>query len=704
MADAAEAKRFRHRLGWFASAALLLVYWALSEGDDAYAPQAVPRADIVVEAQRLTISDVQPSDPTPGSALSVTYSGVDPQAQPRIWLGRTELAILGRRAGFLVAQLPAGLAPGRIKIRATTGSERSKTFELRIKAVNWRKPFRNLCGGLALLVLGVQTLALGARGVLGFANAQHLAAITRPRFAAAGCGVLAGALTQSTTAVAGLLAGLSSSRALTELSAAAVFVGATLGAALAPLALASVTQPRWGLPALAIGTLLLGLARDRRSRAAARLVLGVGLVAYGVQVLRPDFEPFLSNARLLAAVDGFAPGGLLGTASSALLGAGLVALFQGPAPVLILALGIAELTGHQSTRSILALLSGSGLGAALAALLTTSHRRRCRRLAQLNLVAGACSTLLTAATVEPFSRLSDRLAAGHAHAIWNGKHLLSPFAWPVIVAFALSQLTAAVVLLPLLPRLLRWVERSWPERAALAELPGAHAERAVRDGLSSVLAAQQAALPSILELALHGLRGSGRAAEHQLAAAHAALDALFAGPLLALPATLAGADSGRIALACQQLQRALEAVLEQAERLTENRILCSQPSARALTLSEAEQALLREVHGLIAAGLASVLAHLRARTAPDADETRAREIRLNATESSTRRAWLADGLASHDLQQSLGLIELVDAYEMAGNQLYRLAETLDQAHREGSAPSPARLSSPPTTTTETGRA
>jgi Na+/phosphate symporter len=707
MADVAEAKRWRHMLGWAASAALLLVYWGLSEGDDAYAPQAVPRTVVAVEAQRLTISDVQPSDPTPGSALAISYSGVDAQAQPRIWLGRTELAVLARRAGFLVAQLPAGLAPGRIKIRATAGSERSKTFELRVKAVNWRKPFRNLCGGLALLVLGVQTLALGARGVLGFANAQHLAALTRPSIAAAGFGVLAGALTQSTTAVAGLLAGLTSSRALTELSAAAAFLGATLGAALAPLALANVAQPHWGLPALAIGTLLLGLARDRRSKAAARLMLGVGLVAFGVQVLRPDFEPFVSSARLLAALDGFAPGGLLGSVSSALLGAGLVALFQGPAPVLILALAIAELTGHQSTRSILALLSGSGLGAALAALLTTSHRRRFHRFARLNLLAGACGTLLTAATVEPFSRLSDLLAAGHAHAIWNGKHLLSPIAWPVIVAFALSQLTAAAVLLPLLPRLQRWVERSWPERAAVAELPALLAERAVRDGLCAVLGAQQAALPSILELALDGLRGSGRRAEHQLAEAHSALDALFAGPLLALPARPSvptAADLGRIALACQQLQRSFEALLEQAERLTESRILCSQPSAGALTPSVPEQALLREVHGLIAAGLSSALTHLRAQSLPDADETRAREIRLNATEASTRRALLADGLESHHLQQSLGLIELIAAYEMTGNQLYRLAEALDQAHREGSAPSPSQLSSPPTTTTETGRA
>jgi Na+/phosphate symporter len=668
----------------------------LSEGDDAFAPQPLPRAHVDAEAQRLTISDVSPSDPTSGSVLSVTLSGLNANVQPRMWLGRTELHVVAHRADWLVVQLPSGLAAGRIKIRATAGSERSKAHELRVKPINWRKPFRNLCGGLALLVLGVQALSRGARGVLGFSNAQRLAAITRPRFAAASFGVVAGAITQSTTAVAGLLAGLVSTRALSELAAAAVFLGATLGAALAPLALANVAEPRWGLPAVAIGTLMLGLARDRRSRAVAGMILGVGLVAFGVQVLRPDFEPFVSNGTLLATVDGFAPGGPIGTACSALLGALLVALFQGPAPVLILALGIADLTGHESTRSILALLSGSGLGAGLAVVLTTYHSRRQRRLAQLSFLAGACSTLLTAASVDVFSRVSDRLAEGHVHAIWNGKHLLSPLGWPVVVAFALSQLTAAVILLPVLPLLLRWVERVLPERA-LAELPAAAAIDTVRSGLAVALTAQQAALPSVLELALDGLRGAGRSAEHRLVDAHSALATLFAGPVLALPATRTATDLGRIALACRQLQRALEAVLEQAERLTENRILYSEPGARVLRLADADQALLREVHGLISAGLSSVLAHLRAGTPPDPDETRAREIRLNATESRTRHALLRDGLESNHVQQSLGLIELIDAYEMAGNQLYRLSETLNQAHQDAPA-APAA-----STTTETGR-
>jgi cytochrome b len=87
-----------------------------------------------------------------------------------------------------------------------------------------------------------------------------------------------------------------------------------------------------------------------------------------------------------------------------------------------------------------------------------------------------------------------------------------------------------------------------------------------------------------------------------------------------------GQDLGRIAVACSQLQRSLESLLEQAEHLTDNRLLWSEPNTAVPPLSEHDRSVLQEMHGLIADGLASLLSHLSAHTTPDTDETRAREI------------------------------------------------------------------------------
>ena len=93
---------------------------------------------------------------------------------------------------------------------------------------------------------------------------------------------------------------------------------------------------REGLIAIAVGVLWLTLAEDRRSRALARIVLGAGLMAFGLQTFRPGFEALLQDATLLEFLSKLRADGVLHSALCALLGAFLVALLQGPAPVIVL--------------------------------------------------------------------------------------------------------------------------------------------------------------------------------------------------------------------------------------------------------------------------------------------------------------------------------------------------------------------------------
>jgi hypothetical protein len=448
------------RLGpqWLLAVLLGVVYVCLPENDEP-APARAHQAEDGADPQRLRIVDVSPNDPAAGSVIVIKTRGGSSSATAHAWLAHTDLRVLARRPDTLVARLPSELGLGMAKLRVTSAGEHSKPYELQIKPPNWRKPFRNLCGGLALLVLGVQGLARAARGVLGIAHARRVSGLLGSRIAAVSFGFGLGASMQSTTAAAGLLAGAAGSRVLSIAVAAALFVGAQLGAAVAPLLFESVTEPRWGLVAIAAGALALGLSRDRRGKALAGLVLGAGMVMYGVQVLRPGFEPFASNPTLLALLDRLAPEGVLGTLATMGVGALLVAVFQGPAPVLALALGVAETTGHQNLRTTLVMLSGAGLGAGLGALLTMPSGVAARRLAELNLVAGACNSAFALATIDVFDRLAAQLLGAEQPGIRWGKHLLPHGSWQIALAFALSQLTAATLLVPLLPRLARRLAR-----------------------------------------------------------------------------------------------------------------------------------------------------------------------------------------------------------------------------------------------------
>ena len=247
--------------------------------------------------------------------------------------------------------------------------------------------------------------------------------------------------------------------------AAAAFLGAQLGAATAPLLVTGLIDPHGGgLLAIAIGVLWLVLATDRRATSIGRLVLGAGLIAYGLQAWRPGLEPLLSDPELLAVADRLNADTLGGVAMCALLGTALVAALQGPAPVLVILLGFAQTHGHGDLRTSLAILSGSGLGASIGALLAIPSGPRGRRLAQLHLVLGALSTLFAASTVHLWSALSDWLVAGAPHEIqWGKRLLLRNFGQHLGVAFALSQVAVAAVLLPFVSWLARVIESRWPD-------------------------------------------------------------------------------------------------------------------------------------------------------------------------------------------------------------------------------------------------
>ena len=131
-----------------------------------------------------------------------------------------------------------------------------------------------------------------------------------------------------------------------------------------------------------------------------------------------------------------------------MLGVVLVATLQGPAPVIVLLLGFAQTTGHWDLATCLAVLSGTRLGSAVAALITTRAGRRSRDLAKVELLLGAGSPPFVALTLGIWTLLAERLLAGSAAEITWGRRVLLPNLAPHLgLSFALSHVAASFVLL-----------------------------------------------------------------------------------------------------------------------------------------------------------------------------------------------------------------------------------------------------------------
>jgi hypothetical protein len=291
--------------------------------------------------------------------------------------------------------------------------------------------------------------------------------------------------------------------------------------------------------------------------------------------------------------------------------------------------------------------------------------------------------VFAAATLRIWSHAADLIVPGVPHEVNWGKRILLPnLGLHLGVAFGISQLAAVLALLPVAPWLARWLERRYPD-APPRELPSVGDPLGViRSQLVNVLEIQADALSPLGELVQAASRSAGRLAEHGLAEAHSALEELLVGPVAGLENTSAGRLLARAAFTSLQLQRSLEGLHRQAERLVDRRVAASSGSAEVAPLAESDGATLKEMHGLLLEGAKEVLSAVSTQTALDLDLSRAREIRMNGLEARSRGGALLGNREALGVRSHLGVLELVDAYESAGNQVYRLCEALSESYVE----------------------
>jgi Na+/phosphate symporter len=637
-----------------------------------------PDVDEVSEPLKIDIVGISPAQPYPDGLLVIDYINSQEPVQ-KVFLAKEEIPILsqrttGERKGTVVARLPKEVPSGRAKVRVGKQGDRSKPYQIRIEARDWRMPFRDFLGGLALLVFGIGVFARGAGEAAGKGSADTLQKFGKHSLVTFGFGAVLGGLAQSTVAAAAFLAGVTASSLMTSVGAAAAFIGAQVGAGTVPLA-TGLLDPRVGLVIIALGVLWLSVAKDRRTSALARLALGAGLVAYGLHLLRSGIEPLVVDKTLLRLSAGLQADSVAGVAVCVLIGAVLVAFLQGAASALFVIVGLMQTMGQLDLRVVLAVLAGSGLGAGVGALLTTRGGVKGRKLSQLHLLLGAANTLVAAATVKLWALAATGLIPGREPIATFGANTLVPhLSAQLVVALVMSQLAAALAVLPMVPLFNRWLKRPSTEEQA-EPTPGDDAVEATRSSLLTVLRLQREAMSLISGLVLAAQRALGRDAEHCLSDARAELDDLLSRVVRVLPNAGEGLELRQLAFACLQFQRSLEDLLFRAERFTDRQVALSARGRRAAGLAEYE-GVTREMHQLLLEAVDASLAAIEKHERIDQEAARAREIRLNALEAQSRRTALESSGDSLVIQVRLDTLEVLDAYERAGNHMYRLAETL----------------------------
>ena len=150
-----------------------------------------------------------------------------------------------------------------------------------------------LFGGLALFLFGMDVMTQALKSAAGDYMKDILGKLTRNRFVGVGMGAFVTAVIQSSSVTTVILVGFISAGLMSMSQSVAVIIGANIGTTITAQILAfKVTKI--ALPLVAGGFLLSFTAKKENWRQTGMIILGLGLVFYGMGIMSTALNPLRS--------------------------------------------------------------------------------------------------------------------------------------------------------------------------------------------------------------------------------------------------------------------------------------------------------------------------------------------------------------------------------------------------------------------------
>ncbi len=243
--------------------------------------------------------------------------------------------------------------------------------------MNFQMAFEIL-GGFGLFLLGMKNMSEGMQAVAGQRLRRMIGAVTNNRLMACGVGTAVTTLIQSSTITTVMVVGMVNAGIMTLLQAIGVIAGANIGTTITGWVVA-LSVDQFGLPIMGASALVYLFIKRDRVRYTAMFFLGLGMVFFGLLLMKTGFAPFKDMPGFVELFQRFEPTTYLGVLRVCLIGALLTALVQSSSATLAITMTLA-FSGAISFPTAAALVLGENIGttitAFLASLGTSTNARR----------------------------------------------------------------------------------------------------------------------------------------------------------------------------------------------------------------------------------------------------------------------------------------------------------------------------------------
>lgn len=312
-------------------------------------------------------------------------------------------------------------------------------------------------GGLGLFILGMKMMTEGLQAAAGQKIRGILEAISSNRFLGCITGAGVTAMVQSSSATTVMLIGFVSAGIISLENAVGVVIGANVGTTITGQMIAFKLS-KVALPAIALGVGLKYFSKERNYRHIGDVILGFGLLFYGMTVMKQGLAPIKTDPQFISFFTTFSTDSMGGMLLCVSMGALLTVMVQSSSATVGLTMTLAT-SGLLTFPTAMALVLGENIGTTITAQLATigSKNLEAHQTANahtvFNLVGVGIILLIFPIFVNTVQVLSLKIGAGPVDLLVGGEYVNA--ARYIANGHTLFNVINAMIFLILLPRLVQ---------------------------------------------------------------------------------------------------------------------------------------------------------------------------------------------------------------------------------------------------------
>lgn len=326
-----------------------------------------------------------------------------------------------------------------------------------------------IVGGLGIFLFGMMSISEGMQAVAGERLRKLINAVTNNRFIACGVGTVVTSIIQSSSVTTVIIVGMVNAGLMTLKQAIGVILGADIGTTVTAWILV-IDLGRYGLPMLGIFAMIYLFAKKEKLRFSAMALMGLGMVFFGLELMKNGFAPLKTMPEFIAWFSRFSPDSYAGVIKCVLVGTVVTATIQSSSATIGITMGLA-FNGIIDYPTAAALILGQNIGTTITALLasigTSPNARRAAVAHSLIKIIGVIWIMLI---FFPYIKGVEAFVQWHrgavsASAALDGRTIYPNVMEAIAITHTLFNVFNTIVFMPFVRPLANLLNYVIPERA-----------------------------------------------------------------------------------------------------------------------------------------------------------------------------------------------------------------------------------------------